>query len=136
MDATALHGRFKGQLVAATAVDGHNWMFPVAYGVLEGESEERWTWSLQNLRDLIGHPPGLAIHTDACKGLETAVEVVFPGVEHRECMRHLVQNFTKKFKLKFLLTTYGQLHTHAALGSIGFMWMCCINKNQIGRAHV
>ncbi|KAK1620731.1 hypothetical protein QYE76_026248, partial [Lolium multiflorum] len=35
VDASALHGRFKGQLVAATAVDGHNWMFHVAYGVLE-----------------------------------------------------------------------------------------------------
>jgi hypothetical protein len=56
VDATALHGRFKGQLVAATTVDGHNWMFPVAYGVLEVESEESWTWFLQNLRDLIGHP--------------------------------------------------------------------------------
>ncbi|KAK1617284.1 hypothetical protein QYE76_022801, partial [Lolium multiflorum] len=100
VDASALHGRFKGQLVAATAVDGHNWMFPVAYGVLEVESEESWTWFLQNLRDLIGHPPGLVIHTDACKGLESAVEAVFPGVEHRECMRHLVQNFTKKFKGK------------------------------------
>ncbi|KAK1653145.1 hypothetical protein QYE76_070950, partial [Lolium multiflorum] len=100
VDASALHGRFKGQLVAATAVDGHNWMFPVAYGVLEVESQESWTWFLQNLRDLIGHPPGLVIHTDACKGLETAVEAVFPGVEHRECMRHLVQNFTKKFKGK------------------------------------
>ncbi|KAK1599247.1 hypothetical protein QYE76_016771, partial [Lolium multiflorum] len=84
VDATALHGRFKGQLVVATAVDGHNWMFPVAYGVLEVESEESWTWFLQNLRDLIGHPPGLVIHTDACKGLESAVEAVFPGVEHRE----------------------------------------------------
>ena len=98
--ATALHGRFKGQPVAATAVDGHNWMFPVAYGVLEGESEQSWTWFLQNLHDLIGHPPGLTIHTDTCKGLETAVEAVFPGVEHRECMRHLVQNFTKQLKGK------------------------------------
>ncbi|KAK1556126.1 hypothetical protein QYE76_007640 [Lolium multiflorum] len=40
VDASALHGRFKGQLVAATAVDGHNWMFPVAYGVLEVESRK------------------------------------------------------------------------------------------------
>ncbi|KAK1665451.1 hypothetical protein QYE76_053610 [Lolium multiflorum] len=67
VDATTLHGRFKGQLVVATAVDGHNWMFRVAYGVLEVESEESWTFFLENLRDLIGHPPGLVIHTDACK---------------------------------------------------------------------
>ena len=100
VDATALHGRFKGQLVAATAIDGQNWMFTVAYGVLEIESHESWTWFLENLRKLIGHPPGLTIHTDACKGLETVVEAVFPGVEHRECMRHLVQNFTKQLKGK------------------------------------
>jgi hypothetical protein len=67
MDATALHGRFKGQLVAATTVDRHNWMFPVAYGVLEVESEESWTWFLQNLHDLIGHPPGLTIHKTLVK---------------------------------------------------------------------
>ena len=88
VDATALNGRFRGQLAAACAIDGHNWLFPVAYGVLETESEESWTWFLQNLRQVIGFPDGLVIHTDACKGLEIAVEKVFPQVEHRECMRH------------------------------------------------
>jgi hypothetical protein len=98
VDATALNGRFRGQLVAATAIDAHNWLFPVAYGVLETESIESWTWFLQNLRQVIGFPNGLVIHTDACKGLETAVDHVFPGVEHRECMRHLAANFGKQFK--------------------------------------
>ena len=100
VDATALNGRFRGQLVAACAIDAHNWLFPVAYGVLEIESEESWKWFLENLRQVIGFPQGLVIHTDACKGLETAVEKVFPGVEHRECMRHLAANFSKIFKGK------------------------------------
>ena len=86
VDATALNGRWRGQLAAASAVDGHNWLFPVAFGVLEVESEESWVWFLQQLRNIIGTPSGLVIYTDACKGLETAVEIVFPGVEHRECM--------------------------------------------------
>ena len=68
--------------------------------MLETESEESWTWFLHNLRRAIAHPNGLVIHTDACKGLEVAVDNVFPGVEHRECMRHLAANFMKKFKGK------------------------------------
>jgi transposase-like protein len=93
VDTTALNGRFRGQLVATCAIDAHNWLFPVTYGVLKTESAESWTWFLQNLRHIIGFPDGLAIHTDACKGLEIAVEDVFPGAEHRECMRHLATHF-------------------------------------------
>ena len=68
--------------------------------MLEVESEESWVWFLQKLCNIIGTPPGLVIHTDARKGLETVVEIVFPGAEHRECMRHLAQNFKKKFRGK------------------------------------
>ena len=101
IDATALNGRFKGQLVSACVVDANIWIFPVAYGVLEVENLESWTWFFEHLKNLIGHPDRLVIHTDACKGLEAAVDDVFPGVEHRECMRHLAANFTKKFKGNF-----------------------------------
>jgi hypothetical protein len=45
----SLNGRFRGQLVVACAIDGHNWLFLVAYGVLETECVESWTWFLDNL---------------------------------------------------------------------------------------
>jgi hypothetical protein len=63
VDATVLTGKFTGQLVAACAIDGQNWLYPVAYGVLEVESSESWTWFMENLRHVIGFPNGLVIHT-------------------------------------------------------------------------
>ena len=98
--ATSLTGKFRGHVASACALDAHNWLLPVAYAVLEGESNESWTWFMQRLREVIGHPKGLVIHTGACEGLENDVDAVFPRVEHRECMRHLATNFTKKFKGK------------------------------------
>ncbi|KAE8774338.1 putative transposon protein [Hordeum vulgare] len=92
---------YRGQLVTSCALDAHNWLFLVAYGVMEGESTDSWIWFFQQLKKLIGHPHGLVIHTDTCKGLETPVDDVFPGAEHMGCMRHLAQNFSKKFKGKF-----------------------------------
>ena len=86
-------------MAAATAIDGHNWMYPVAYGIFDKETNANWAWFMANLKKAIGTPPGLTIHTDACKGLAYGVNKVFKGdAEHRECFRHLMANFRKKFR--------------------------------------
>ena len=50
------------------------------------------------LRTTFGYPTGLVICTDACKGLEKAMDAVFPRVEHKECMRHMYANFMKHYR--------------------------------------
>ena len=84
IDATALNGRWNCHLAAAVAVDGHNWMYPVAYGFIASETTVNWTWFMEQLKKAIGDPPVLAICSDACKGLENAVKNVFPNAEQRE----------------------------------------------------
>lgn len=98
IDFTTLNGRWRGHLAACTTLDGHNWMYPVAIGFIDGETDENWTWFMSQLNRALGPVPTLAICTDACKGLENAVKKVFPHVDQRECFRHLMANFTKKFK--------------------------------------
>jgi hypothetical protein len=98
IDSSFLTGKWNGQLAACNALDGHNWMFPVAIGLFQSESEASWTWFMMQLKRCIGPVSPLAIHTDACKGLENAVNNVFPHAEKRECFGHLWMNLIKKFR--------------------------------------
>lgn len=96
IDSTHLTGKYRGQLAIACAVDGHNWLYPVAYAIIDSETTESWDWFMEKLHQAIGCPPGLAICSDAGKGIDSAIEEVYKYAEHRECMRHLVVNFKKK----------------------------------------
>lgn len=98
IDSTHLNGKWNGHLAAVTGLDGHNWMYPVAFGFFDAETELNWTWFMRQLKKAIGDLPVLAVCTDACKGLENAVKTVFPNAEQRECFRHLMGNAVKKFR--------------------------------------
>ena len=93
IDSTHLNG----QMPTAQALDGHNWMFPLTFGLFDEVTKENWIWFMKMLAKALGQVPRLAICTDACKGLGGAVKQVFPWAEQRECMRHLMNNMKKYY---------------------------------------
>lgn len=101
IDSTALNGKWLGHMPSAIALDGHNWMFPLAFGFFDSETKDNWVWFMEQLGNAIGPIEHLAVCTDACKGLEIAVHEVFPRAEQRECFRHLMENMKKKFHGSF-----------------------------------
>jgi hypothetical protein len=90
VDSTFLNGKFRGQLCVACAVDAHNWMYPVAVGVIDSETNKNWVWFMERLKEAIGSPPGLTFCIDYGQAVMHGVSEVFPHAEHRECMYHLV----------------------------------------------
>jgi hypothetical protein len=52
---------------------------------------------MENLRKAIGDPPLLVVSSNACKRLVNAVKAVFAHVKQRECFRHLMENYVKRF---------------------------------------
>jgi hypothetical protein len=78
IDSTHLTGEWNGQMPAALALDGHNWMFPLAFGFFDTETKDNWVWFMEQVAKAIDPLPRLAVCTDACKGLEGVVKQVFP----------------------------------------------------------
>ena len=50
IDSSFLTGKWNGQLAAYNALDGHNWMFPIAIGMFQSETEASWTWFMMQLK--------------------------------------------------------------------------------------
>ncbi|KAK2437846.1 hypothetical protein QL285_022691 [Trifolium repens] len=109
LDGAFLKGYYGGQLLAAIGRDPNDQMLPIAFAVVEGETKDTWSWFLKLLTNDLGGTRACSAITfisDQQKGLLPAIEELLPGVGQRFCVRHLYNNFRKKFpgkKLKELM---------------------------------
>nr|XP_023915885.1 uncharacterized protein LOC112027447 [Quercus suber] len=100
LDGYHLKGKFGGHILSVTARNGNDNIFPVALGVVEQENKESWVWFLQTFTEDIGRPNelNLVFISDRQKGLIPVMEMLFPTVEHRFCVKHIYNNFKLTFK--------------------------------------
>lgn len=75
----------------------------IDFVVTNAESENRWWRFLNNLyrRGLTGEALGLVV-TDGNRGLENAVDLIWPFVKRQRCWAHKLRNVAKYLKKKYL----------------------------------
>ncbi|XP_020242616.1 uncharacterized protein LOC109820834 [Asparagus officinalis] len=107
LDGTHLFDRYKGTLLAATALNGDGGMFPVAICICVTENESNWEWFLECIRDILftdedPYTPDdeLVLISDRDKGLQNSVKKCFPWSHHSYCIRHLLANFKNNLSKK------------------------------------
>jgi hypothetical protein len=102
LDDCFFKGLTNGELLCALGRDANNQMHPIAWGVVEKETNDSWDFFMALLSKdlLIGDGEGCVIISDQQKGLINVVEQWAPKTEHRMCARHIYANWRKKFKQK------------------------------------
>lgn len=110
IDKADLKGKYLGTLLCASAVDAENMMFPLAFGIVDAESDENWMWFFSELRKMLGvntdKMPVLTILSERQSQVVEAVEVNFPTAFHGFCLRYVSENFRDEFKNPKLLNIF------------------------------
>nr|KAJ0186936.1 hypothetical protein LSAT_V11C900479560 [Lactuca sativa] len=99
LDGCFLKGEVKDELLTTIARDANNQVYPIAWVVVDAENKPNWTWFLELTHDdlILDGGRGLVIISDQHKGLLEAVKDILPHVEHRQCARHIYENFKKAY---------------------------------------
>ncbi|KAL0385232.1 UNVERIFIED_CONTAM: hypothetical protein Sradi_2917500 [Sesamum radiatum] len=101
LNATFLKSKYQESLLTATAVDGDDGFFPVAFSIVDTENEENWRWFLEQLKSAIPTTLPLTFVTDREKGLKNTVYEVFENAFHGYSMYHLTESFKRNLRGPF-----------------------------------
>ena len=77
-------------------------VFPLAYAVVDGETDESWHWFLAKVERIIADSNALTIISDRNNSLLKAKQIVFPKAHHGACIVHIMRNVVSRFKNKGL----------------------------------
>lgn len=97
-DGCFFKGAVKGELLCAIGRDANNQMYPLAWAVVEHETNITWKWFVGLLikdLEINNNGAGWVIISDQQKGLINAVKDYLPEAEHRMCARHIYANWRK-----------------------------------------
>ncbi|XP_020866372.1 uncharacterized protein LOC110224541 [Arabidopsis lyrata subsp. lyrata] len=97
VDGTQLVGRYKGCLLIACAQDGNFQIFPIAFGVVDGETDASWVWFFDKLADIVPDNEDLMIVSDRHSSIYKGLSVVYPKAHHGACAVHLERNISTHY---------------------------------------
>ncbi|XP_030468784.2 uncharacterized protein LOC115687388 [Syzygium oleosum] len=101
LDSISFKSKYHEVFLTASAVDGDDGPFPLAFAIVDVEDDSNWCRFLEQLRSAFSTSTPITFISDHEKGLETSVHQVFENGHHGYSIFHLVENFKKNVKGPF-----------------------------------
>ena len=101
LDGTFTKTQFIQILLLAVGIDAENHAVPLAWAMVESETEDAWCYFLIHLRQSIPEVnlPGVTVMSDQDKGLESGYDEL-PFTYLSYCTQRIKNNIQQKFRLK------------------------------------
>ncbi|XP_038895847.1 uncharacterized protein LOC120084017 [Benincasa hispida] len=93
-----LKGKHKGTMLVGVSMDGNNQVYPLAYAIVDNETDRASKWFMSNLKCAIGVHPNLLFVSDRAVSIGNAIRAVFSTTFHGLCTYHLKNNILWNFK--------------------------------------
>ncbi|KAL0553631.1 hypothetical protein IC582_007531 [Cucumis melo] len=106
MDGTFLKNKYWGQLIVFVCLDGNNQIYPLAFGVVDRETDDSIQWFLEKLKGAIGEVSNLGFVTDRKSWFSKGISSVFSYAFHDLCVQHLTKNLHDKYKNDTVATLF------------------------------
>lgn len=101
LDSVPLKSKYQGTLLAATAADGDDGVFPVAFAVVDIETDDNWHWFLLQLKSALSASGPITFVADRQKGLRESIAEIFKGSYHGYCLRYLTEQLIRDLQGQF-----------------------------------
>ncbi|CAH8343587.1 unnamed protein product [Eruca vesicaria subsp. sativa] len=101
LDNAILNSKYQGVMLIATASDAEDGVFPVAFAIVDAETEENWLWFLEQLKSALSESRRITFVADFQNGLKNAIPQVFEDAHHAYCLRQLAEKMNTDLKGQF-----------------------------------
>ncbi|KAI4380630.1 hypothetical protein MLD38_006798 [Melastoma candidum] len=101
LDSLPLKSKFHEVLLMATALDGDDGFFPVAFAIVDVEDYANWQLFLEQLKSAIPSPHPITFVSDSQKGLKKLVLEVFENGHHGYSIFRLAESFEENMRGPF-----------------------------------
>ncbi|CAH9129598.1 unnamed protein product [Cuscuta epithymum] len=102
LDSTLLYAKYQGTLLAAIGSDGNDGFFPVAFAVVDEETDDNWHWFLSELKPVVLTTQPITFVSDFQKGIRESLQEIFgKDCYHGFCLRYLAEKLNKDLKGQF-----------------------------------
>ncbi|XP_071736830.1 uncharacterized protein [Rutidosis leptorrhynchoides] len=97
IDGTHLKGSYNGKLLLAFAKNANNQVLPIAFAIVDNETNASWTWFLEMFQQHVVQYRKICVISDHHPGILHVMGIYTSqyGWEHRYYLRHVRSNLMK-----------------------------------------